>query len=326
MDVEARIETRIESRVVEIVDRSGGVPVAADAVMDRMRPVAARSSVGMSTSSMSATERLSSCSGRASSGDTLTARWCSPAMLPHCARRRGRGSVVHTIRMARSRTAHGARPWNRPHTARDPGDAGQVEEATVTTATRDRQTAATRAGRPGRAAPDPCGRRRCSARRRRGLLGDARVRGDGPGPGRWPTRLRRIRRVRRVRRVCRVRRRGDPGVPAGDGGAVGRRRAHRHGAALPGRSGRRNRDGPHRLGSGAHQLPRRRGRGHDHRHRGGHRAELPRHRGRHRPDRRRRAAPAHRGLRAAPPSRPTTTRPRSATRSPRSATPAVPGP
>jgi hypothetical protein len=37
MDVAARIETRIESGVVEIVDRSGGVPVAAHAVMDRRR-------------------------------------------------------------------------------------------------------------------------------------------------------------------------------------------------------------------------------------------------------------------------------------------------
>src|SRR4029453_19164957 len=64
-----------------------------------------------------------------------------PAILPHPPRDTWVGSPVHTIHMAGSGKPHGRDPWNRQRRAADRPGSGQVEEGTVTTATRDRQAA-----------------------------------------------------------------------------------------------------------------------------------------------------------------------------------------
>ena len=87
-------------------------------------------------------------------------------------------------------------------------------------------------------------------------------------------------------------------VAAGDRGAVRRRRAHRHGAAVPARPGRRHRHGPHLERPGADELPRGPGRRFDQGHGRADRTDVPGDRDRHRPHAGRRPHPARRGVRA----------------------------
>ena len=242
-------------------------------------------------------------------------------MLPHPPRPRGRGGPAFTQSAwpAQGRLMATARGIDLIE-ARDPGSAEQVEEATMTTATRDRQAARTRGRATPRAAPRTGGGRRCRARRHRGLLGRSGVRGSDSRPRRRAgRRVRVVRRVRRIRRVC------DAGLPAGDGDAVSGRGAHRHGAAVPERPGRGHGHGAHGVRPGPHELPRRRGRGDDHGDRRDDRPELHGERGRHRPVQRRRTPPAHRGLGPHHGQGGRRRRRRSGTRSRRSATPAGPG-
>ena len=170
------------------------------------------------------------------------------------------------------------------------------------------------------AAPGTSGRRHCPAGRRRGVFGRSGLRRSHPGARRRPGR--RLRGVRWARRIRRVR---HTGLPVGDGDGVSGRGAHRHGAAVPERPGRRDRHGAHRVRSGADELPRRPGRRDDQRDRRNHRSELQ-----PRPSSARTRATtspssSSPGPQASRRSRPTPTRPRSGTRSRRSATPAGPG-
>src|SRR4051812_28526421 len=71
-------------------------------------------------------------------------------MLPHRAGRRGPGSVVSHDPHGRLRDRSWGRTVESTSHRPGPGRRGEVEEATVTTATGDRQAAGTRAGRRAR--------------------------------------------------------------------------------------------------------------------------------------------------------------------------------